>query len=135
MHPITALQGALVGALLADPALLALVGAQGVIDTPPKGKVPPFVVVLRHDLLARDSDNAPGHEHRLLLHAWHHEPSRRGVLATAERVVAVALDASLDSAGLLVTHRSHLRTDSTIDTKTGQARAAITLRFFSEPRP
>jgi hypothetical protein len=133
MHPITILQGALVAAWLADPALLAQLGPDGVVDAPPKGRAPPFIVVLRHDLLARDGDAAPGFEHRLRLHIWWGEPSRRAVLALAERTVVVALGAPLESPGLLVTHRAHQRTDSTIDTKTGQARAAITLRFLTEP--
>ena len=61
---------------------------------------------------------------------WHGEASRKAVLAVAERVVAVALG-GFSAAGLAVTHRQHVRTDTVIEN--GQARAAVTLRFFSEP--
>ena len=130
MHPIIALQGALVGALKADAALGALIGTEGVFDATPKGRAPPYVVVARHDVIQRDGDIAPGQEHRLLIHCWGDQPSRRRALELAERVVAVGL--GLSAAELVVTHAEHVRTDSVIDTQTGLARAAVTLRFLSE---
>jgi len=132
-HPILALQSTLVPALNADAALMAQLGADGVFDAPPRDRHPPYLVIARHDVLARDGDLAPGHEHRLLLHVWAREPSRKAALAFAERVVAVALAAVLDSAELRVTHRRHQRTDTAIDLGTGCARAAVTLVMFSEP--
>ena len=132
MHAIIALQGALVGALNADADLLALIGPGAVFDAPPKGRAGAYIVVARHDALARDGDGAPGFEHRLLLHAWHDQPSRKAVLGVVERVVAVALDAELSGAEFAVTHAEHVRTETVIDAKTGHARAAVTLRFFSE---
>ena len=55
------------------------------------------------------------------------------VLALAERLLAVALDGALAPDGLVVTYRGHERTDTAIDPDTGAARAAVTLRFFTEP--
>ena len=78
-----------------------------------------------------DGDLAPGYEHRLLLHVWHDQPSRAAALEIAEKLVATALAA--ESAALAVTFRQHAGTDTVIDTKTGRARAAVTLRFFTEP--
>ncbi|MDP1729864.1 MAG: DUF3168 domain-containing protein, partial [Devosia sp.] len=69
-HPILALQSTLIPALNADAALGALIGVDAVFDAPPKDKHPPYVVVARHDVLQRDGDAAPGHEHRLLVHIW-----------------------------------------------------------------
>jgi len=132
-HPILALQSTFVPALKADAALVALVGSDGVFDAPPRDRHPPYVTVARHDVVPRDGDLAPGHEHRLLLHVWAREPSRKAALAIADRVVAVALGASLDGPDLRVTHRQHERTDTAIDLETGHARAAVTLRMFSEP--
>lgn len=130
MHPISLLQGALVSALAADAALTAITGADGVFDAAPTGRPPPYVVVIRHDVLSRDGDLAPGQEHRLLLHCWSDQPSRKRALDMVERAVAVA--AELVAAGLTVTHRQHVRTDTVIDRDTGNARAAVSLRFFSE---
>ena len=126
-HPIMALQAALVAALKADAGLAGV----GVFDAPMRGAAAPYLVVARHDLLPRDGDAAPGFEHRVAVHCWAADPSRKAALALAERVVAVG--EALTAAGVLVTHRMHERTDTAIDLETGQARAAVALRFFSEP--
>ena len=131
MHPIAALQAALVAALDADAALAALIGAGGVFDAPPQNRPAPYVVIDRHDMRQRDGDQSPGQEHRVLLHCWSDQPSRKAALEIAERVVVAALG-GLAPVGLAVTHGEHMRTETTIDTATGQARAAVTLRFFSE---
>lgn len=126
-HPIVALQSALVAALKADAGLTGV----GVFDAPVRGAVAPYLVVARHDLLPRDGDLAPGFEHRIAVHCWAADPSRKAALALAERVVAVA--EGLTAAEVRVTHRAHERTDTAVDLETGQARAAVLLRFFSEP--
>lgn len=130
MHPITLLQGALVTALRADPALTAIVGPDGVFDAPPAGRAPPYVVVLRHDIRIIDADLAPSQEHRLLLACWSDQPGRRRAVELAGRVSAVALE--LTAPGLAVTHRDHLGTQTVIDAGTGMARATVRLRFHSE---
>jgi len=122
-HPIVMLQSALVSALRAqlEPP---------VFDAPPKETSPPYVAIARHDVLPRDGDAAPGHEHRLLLHVWAAEASRKAVLAIAEEVVEIAL--AMASEDLTITLRRHDRTDTAIDQATGRARAAIALTFFTE---
>lgn len=131
MEALSLLQGALVAALRADAALVAIIGSESVFDAPPKGRAAPWVVIARHDALARDGDLAPGLEHRLLIHCWSDQPSRKRALDMAGRVVAVA--ASFVATDIAVTHRDHLRTETAVDGKTGQARAAVSLRFHSEP--
>ncbi len=130
MHPIAALQAALVTALEGDAALVALIGAEGVFDAPPRSRKAPYVVIDRHEARQRDADQAPGQEHRLLLHCWSDQPSRKAALEIAERVVAVGLLPA--PSGLVVTHAEHMRTETAIDNATGQARAAVLLRFLSE---
>lgn len=122
-HPIVLLQAALVAALRAelDPP---------VFDAPPRDTAPPYVAIIRHDVLPRDGDVAPGYEHRLLLHVWAAEASRKAVLAVAEQVVEIALDVASDD--LAITTARHDRTDTAIDPVTGRARAAIALTFFTE---
>lgn len=122
MHPILAVQGALVVALKSDAALAAIVG-DGVFDAPPKGRAAPYVVIARHDVIQRDGDLAVVQEHRVLVHCWGDQPSRKAALGMGERVVAVAVG---------VSRGQHVRTDTVIDGKTGLARAAVILRFFSE---
>ena len=130
MHPISLLQGALVAALKDDAALVAIAGADGVFDAAPNGRPAPYVVIVRHDVVQRDGDGTPGQEHRLLLHCWGDQPSRRRALDMAERVVDVV--AGFAAEGITVTHREHVRTETVIDEDTGLARAAVMLRFLSE---
>ncbi len=130
MHPIMQLQTALVAALGADAELTALIGADGVFDAPPRGRAAPYVVIDRHELRPRDGDLAPGFEHRVMFHCWSDRPSRKGALAIAGRVAAVS--AGVAPAGLAVTLVQTMRTDTVIDAQTGQARAAVLIRFLSE---
>jgi len=132
-HPITSLQSALVTALRADAGLTALIGVDAIFDAPPMGNTGSYIVVARHDMRPRDGDLMPGNEHRMLLHIWHADPSRKAALEIAERVAALVFEADLDDADLVVTHRRHEGTETTIDKDTGRARAALALRFFSEP--
>lgn len=129
-HPIVQLQAALVAALGADEDLVELIGEGGIFDAPPRDRPAPYVVVDRHDVRQGDGDLTPGQEHRVLIHCWADQPSRKAALALAERVVA-AKD-GLEPAGLVVTHAEHMRTETVIDGATGLARAAVLLRFFSE---
>ncbi|KRB01363.1 hypothetical protein ASD83_07610 [Devosia sp. Root685] len=129
-HPIVALQAALVAALEADAALTALVGAGGVFDAPPQNRPAPYVVIDRHDVRQADGDEAPGQEHRVLVHCWADRPSRKAALAIAERVMAARN--GLVPAGLAVALAEHVRTETIIDAATGQARAAVLLRFLTE---
>ena len=129
-HPIVALQAALVSALEADAALVALVGASGVFDAPPQNRPAPYVVIDRHDIRQVDGDSTPGQEHRVLVNCWADRPSRKAALAIAERVMAART--GLMPAGLVVTLAEHVRTETVIDAATGQARAAVLLRFLSE---
>jgi hypothetical protein len=122
-HPIVHLQAALVTALRAEIE-------PPVFDAPPKETSPPYVTIARHDVLPRDGDMAPGNEHRVLLHVWAADASRKSVLAVAEDVIDVALDLASDD--LAITLGRHDRTDTAIDGATGRARAAIALTFFTE---
>src|SRR5690606_1034952 len=82
-HPITELQAMLVAALRA--------GDLPVFDAPPAGATPPYLAIARHDMVPRDADAAPGHEHRVAIHCWAGTPSRKAALALAEHVLAVGL--------------------------------------------
>lgn len=129
-HPIVALQAALVLALEADAALTALVGASGIFDAPPQNRPAPYVVIDRHDIRQADGDGTPGQEHRVLVHCWADRPSRKAALAIAERVMMARV--GLVPSGVVVTLAEHVRTETAIDAATGQARAAVLLRFMTE---
>jgi len=132
-HPIVDLQASILVLLNADAPLISLIGSDGVFDMAPKGKSGPYIAIVRHDLLARDADEAPGFDHRIQFRVWNPSPNRSGVLAPAQRVVAVLTGQDLSTPTLIVTNVAHLRTDSAIDVKSGRANATINFRIFSEP--
>ena len=121
-HPIVELQAMLVAALRADDL--------PVFDSPPSGATPPYLAIARHDVVPRDGDEAPGHEHRVSIHCWAAAPSRKAALVLAEHVLAVALGPL--SGPLAVTNATHERTETAVDAETGFAKAAVTLRFWTE---
>ena len=121
-HPIVDLQAMLVAALRDEDL--------AVFDAPPSSATPPYLAIVRHDVMPRDGDEAPGHEHRVSIHCWAKEPSRKAALVLAEHVLAVGLG---ELAGpLAVTHAVHERTETVVDAETGFARAAVVLRFLTE---
>lgn len=126
-------QDALVRAWDGDSPLALLIGAGSVFDAPPKGRQPPYVAILKHDAVPRDGDEAPGLEHRLTVHCWAPHPSRRAALEIADRIEQVAVRGAVSPGAHALTLRRHLRTETAIDLSTGRARAAVTLRLFSEP--
>ncbi len=133
VHPISDLQASIVSALSADIQLIAAIGNDAVFDMPPKGKSAPYIVILRHDLIAHDADISPGHDHRIQIQIWHNDPSRAAVLVLVDRVIEVMAGTDLSSLTLNVSHIQHDRTETAIDRKSGQARALLTFRVFSEP--
>ncbi|HEY9012815.1 MAG TPA: DUF3168 domain-containing protein [Devosia sp.] len=122
-HPIVELQATLAAALRAEDL--------PVFDSPPSGATPPYLAIARHDVVPRDGDEAPGHEHRVAIHCWAASPSRKAALALAEHVLEVGLGPL--SGTVVVTHAVHERTETAVDGETGLARAAVVLRFLTEP--
>lgn len=133
MNALEDIQNALVGAWGSDTVLALLIGTDAVFDAPPKGRQPPYVTILRHDAMPRDGDETPGLDHRLTIHCWAAQPSRSAALAIAHRVERVAVAGIVTPTENILTLRRHLRTETAIDLATGRARAAISLRLFSEP--
>jgi hypothetical protein len=132
-HPIIDLQTSIIGKLNADAPLVALIGANAIFDMPPKGKTAPYLAIIRHDLIVRDTDLTPGNDHRLQLRLWSPDPSRAKVLDAGERVIAVLISEMLSTVTLKVTTVRHQRTDTAIDLKTGRAYATMAFRILSEP--
>lgn len=134
MNVLDDIQTALVTAWSHDDPLTLLIGTGAVFDAPPKGRQPPYVTILSHDAAPRDGDETPGFEHRMTVHCWSPQPSRRSALEIADRIERVAVTGAVEPEGHVLTLRRHIRTETTIDLATGRARAAVTLRFFSEPK-
>ncbi|MCD7059491.1 DUF3168 domain-containing protein [Pelagibacterium xiamenense] len=132
MSALNDIQAALVAAWKADAPLTLLVG-DAVFDSPPRDKTPPYAAIFRHDAVPRDGDETPGLVHRIVVHCWVPHPARRGALEIAHRIERVAVAGPLAPSENIITLRRHARTETAIDLATGRARAAVHLRFHSEP--
>lgn len=96
-----ALRSAVHSALAADGALVSLLGGARVYDAPPRHAAFPYVTLGEARITDLSSDEAPGEEHQLTLHAW----SRQGGHREAH-LIAGALLAALDDAPLTLSgHR------------------------------
>lgn len=133
MSALNDIQAALVSAWKADPQLALLIGPDAVFDSPPRDKTPPYVTILRHDAAPRDGDETPGLVHRLVIHCWADQPSRRSALEIAHWIERIASAGPLTLTDTVVTLRRHVRTETVVDFATDRARAAVHLRFHSEP--
>lgn len=132
MGAISDLQSALIAQLRADNGLKLLIGADGIFDAPPKGRMPPYVTILSHDAIPIDGDADPAFEHKLVLHCWSEQPSRKAASEIANRVESIALGRGWSGDGIEVSARRHIRTETVIDTVRGRARAAVQLRFLTQ---
>lgn len=101
-----ALRAAVHDALIADAALVSMLGGPKIYDEPPRSAAFPYVTLGEARITDFSSGGEPGEEHQLTLHAW----SRQG--GTREsHLIAGALLQALDDAALALTdhHLVNLR--------------------------
>lgn len=92
-----ALRAAIHDALASDGTLTSLLGGPKIYDEPPKGAAFPYVTLGEARVNDWSTDEEPGAEHQLTLHAW----SRQGGHREAHMIAGALLQA-LDDAPLAV---------------------------------
>ena len=97
--PVLALRRAMLAALVADAALLALLGGAHVYDEAPPGAPTPRIAF--GDVQSRDwsAQSSTGAEQMVAITAWSGARGTREALDIADRVVAVLDQAALTLAG------------------------------------
>ena len=130
--PVLSLRAAIRARLVADAALVALLGGPKVHDEPPRAAEPPYVTFA--DVQARDwsTGGDRGHEQRLGLSVWSRQGGDREALTIADRVATLLDDADLTPAGhrlvnLRVTAQEVARPD-----RAGLRRVTLRLRAVTE---
>ena len=93
-----ALRAAIHDALVADAALVSMLGGPKVYDEPPRAAAFPYVTLGEARIADFSTGTEPGEEHQLTLHAW----SRQGGHREAH-LIAGALLQALDDAPLTLT--------------------------------
>jgi hypothetical protein len=93
-----ALRAAIHAALIADAALIAMLGGQKIYDEPPRTAAFPYITLGETRIADISADGDAVAEHQLMLHAW----SRQGGHKEAH-LIAGALLQALDDAPLTLT--------------------------------
>ena len=97
--PVLALRRAMLAALVADSALLSMLGGAHIYDEAPPGAPTPRIAFA--DVQTRDwsAQSSPGYEQMLTLTVWSGGRGARESLDIADRVIAVLDQAPLTLAG------------------------------------
>src|SRR5262245_19010674 len=96
-----ALRAAIHAALIADGALIALLGGPNIHDEPPSSALFPYVALGEARVTDYSTGTEPGEEHQLTLHAW----SRQGGHREAHSIAGALLQALDDAPLALDAHR------------------------------
>ena len=97
--PVLALRAAIRDALLADAALIALLGGPKIHDEAPASAVLPYVTFGEAEARDDSTGDACGHRHRLALRVWSEQAGDAEALTIGGRIAGVVEEADLAPEG------------------------------------
>lgn len=119
--------------LVGDATLSSLTGGPRIYDEPPRGSLPPYVVLARCDSADLSGDDAPVVEHGLDLEVWSREGGLSEALKIADRVVRLLDDAELALSGARLVGIAWRGTQADRVADGGLRRATLSFRAVTEP--
>lgn len=127
------LQTAIHSALIADPALTALLGGQRLFDHVPRGT--PFPYITFGQTTERDwsTGGGEGGEHVVTLHVWSQARGRRQIQTIAAAVRALMHDAELSLNDHRLINLRHEFTEVRRETDGETLRGLVRFRAVTEP--
>ena len=131
--PALLLRAAIRGTLAGDAALSALSGGPRIYDEPPRGSLPPYVVLGACETADISGDAAPAEEHGLIMEVWSREGGLSEALKIADRVVRLLDDADLTLDGARLASLAWRATAADRVADGGLRRATLTFRAVTEP--
>lgn len=133
MGAVLALRRALHARLVADPALLALLGGPRVHDEPPRAASGPYVVFGPVEARDWSSDGGRACEQELELVAWAARPGdTAAVLAVAARLGEILHEAELTLDGSHLVNLRQTGLSVRRDARTALSRVTVRLRAVTE---
>jgi Protein of unknown function (DUF3168) len=131
--PAWSLQQAMFGALSADAALTALLGAGRIYDDVPQATSPPYVVL--GPITARDWSTATeaGTEHVIALHVWSRARGKKQTHDIMETVRAALHDQPLSVSGYRLVNLRHESSDIRRDPDGETIHGTLRFRAVTEP--
>jgi hypothetical protein len=131
--PSLALRAAIRQRLAGDASLCALTGGGRVYDEPPRGSLPPYLVLALAEVADISGDDAPAKEHALTLEVWSREGGLSQALTIADRVAQLLDDAELTLDGARLVGLAWRTTEADRVADGGLRRATLTFRAVTEP--
>jgi hypothetical protein len=128
-----ALRAAIHDALVADAALVALLGGPRVFDEPPQAPAFPYVTLGEARVEEFSGDASPSEEHRLTLHAWSRQGGHREAHLIAGAVLQALDDAALAPAGHHLVNLRFSVADIRRETDGRTYHALVRFRAVTEP--
>ncbi|MGJ8570618.1 MAG: DUF3168 domain-containing protein [Hoeflea sp.] len=128
-----ALQRAVVARLVADPDVLAIIGAGRIFDRQITRAEPPYLVLGQATTSEFSTGDADGSEHRFEIEAWTKQNGRRQAVELADAVRAALHDADLTLVGAVLINLRHERTVSRRAPRTALHVARLRFRAVTEP--
>lgn len=128
-----ALRAAIRARLAGDTALVALLGGPRVHDEPPRGSLPPYVVLGDCETRDLSGDDAPAAEHLVALEVWSREGGLSEALKVADGVARSLVGAALVLDGWRLVSLDWLATDAGRAGDAGLRRAEVRFRAVTEP--
>ena len=122
-NPILPLKAAIRSKLIADTALLAVLGGARVYDETPRGQSFPFVTFGSFTASDNSTSSDRGHETKLEIQVWSRDGSTKQALLIADRIEALLHDQNLTLTG------QHLVNNHLVDTDTALERDGETIRI------
>jgi len=134
--PLLALRAAILSHLAADADLARLMGGTvRLYDEPPRGVSPVYAVFGEAEAADDSVDGARRHRHALALAVFGRPGSSRSAIDAAEAMAGLLDDADLPLDGHALVALRVREIAASRDERTGETRAALTLRAVTEATP
>jgi hypothetical protein len=128
-----ALQQAIHAALVADAALLALLGGPRIFDDVPQGQRVPYVTLGQTTVADWSTDLAPAEQHTLTLHVWSRAGGRRETHEIMGALKAALHDRDLALADHRLVYLRHELSEARRDPDADLLHGIVRLRALTEP--
>ena len=127
------LQTAAYAALVADSALLALLGGEGLYDHVPQNAAFPYVVIDQMQVRDWSTGTERGSEHVLMLHVWSRYEGKHEAYEIADAVREVLDDAELSLGDHRLINLTHQYSDLKRDPDGETYHGVMRFRAVTEP--
>jgi Protein of unknown function (DUF3168) len=130
-----ALRAAILNALIADSALVALLGSAKIYDETPRGVAFPYVTLGEARVTDFSTGSEPGEEHQITLHAWSRQGGHREAHLISGALLQALDDAPLAPSGHRLVNLRFTTADVRREADGRTYHGLVRFRAMTEPLP